>query len=223
MSKLLIRIILIFVLFEYFFLPLVNAQEKIDSKNFDKHICFKLNVTSLIDYTPSIQFAVQYNILNRLCLQHEAGYITHYLSPFWDKKSNLNGFRIKNQIKYYWTKSDNEIQFFSSIDFNYKKIVYMKSEWFQMYDMSYFQECTYQRTKEVFVPALLSGVDIPLTDNGWIVELYAGLGYRNLIISDNLPEDAIIARGSIFRRTQGVYHLPNFSFGVRLGYKLKFS
>lgn len=191
--------------------------EKVKEKRFN---IVKINLLSLIDYTPSIQCSYQYNIFKRFHIQHEAGYITHYLSPFWDNDSEMNGYRIKNQIKYYLTSPEKKRNtFYVAAEFMFKKTSFFDEKEFGMNDFAYFQMIKYKKTKEIYAFSLIFGFEPEINNKKLILDLYSGLGYRHLSISHDLPPDLSISGRNIFRRDSGVYNLPGLYFGLRLGYK----
>ena len=201
----------------------LSAQDSIASKpNENRFILVKMNLTSLIDYTPSFQFSYQYNVYQRLYIQHEAGYITGFISPFWDNNSNMNGFRIKNQIKYYITPASNDINnFYFAADIMYKRTAYFDEKEFGVYDMSYFQSIRFKKTKEVIGISLIVGFEPVINEKNIVLDLYTGFGFRHLTINDDIAPDLRMVGWDIFRRNEGNYNMPGLYFGFRMGYKFK--
>lgn len=185
-------------------------------------VSIKINIFSLIDYTPSFQVVVQYNISNKLGIQSEIGYITHYLSPFFDKKSQMKGIRIKKQVKYYLFENNKNIPFYLALDLMYKEHSYYIEEEYWRQDFLYIQTFEILRTKQVHTASLLIGFEQKLGAKGFYLDLFKGLGYRHLLVSQSeLPDDAFRTnRGFVFIRKAGVYHLPNITLGLRIGYKI---
>jgi len=198
-----------------------QAQDN-EAPDKNKHLAFKLNVTSLIDYTPGIQLAFGYKLLKKIYMQHEVGYITHYLSPFWDKEDNLHGLKIKNLIKNYWNYNSSHIKYYTGLDFTFKRTDFSQSNWFSMYDGAFMQEIRYPRNKTIFAFNVVGGIELPVINDAWLIDLYAGLGYRNLKVTNTYPDNAIIFNRGFFHKSAGQYHMPNISLGMRLGYVIHY-
>lgn len=182
-------------------------------------LMLKWNLSALVDYTPSIQFGIQYHLVDKLHLQHELGYISHYFSPYWDSESELRGIRFKNTIKYYLPTFSKNVPIYFGFDFLYKRITYNQLREYSMYQNSYFQMMYIERTKTVFAGTILLGFEPFIIEDKLFLDFYGGLGYRNLFIDDSTPPAnavEVFGRDS-FRRSEGRYRMPNISFGLRLG------
>lgn len=207
----------------------INAQDTINSISKDttnikinnnRFILVKMNLLSLIDYTPSIQFSYQYNVYKRIHIQHEAGYITHLMSPFWNGDSKMQGYRIKTQIKYYITPPDDDIDvFYIAGEVMYKRTNFINEETFNMYDFSYFQDIKYKKIKEVIALSVIVGFEPVLNKKKILFDFYGGFGYRHLSIFEDISPDMHIAGFNLFRRKEGNFNMPGLYFGFRIGYK----
>ncbi len=183
-------------------------------------IMLKWNLSSLVDYTPSLQFGVQYHIIDKFHLQNEVGFISHYFSPFWESESDLIGLRIKNTIKYYLPTFSKRVPLYVGFDFLYKYIKYNQLRQYSMYQNSYFQMMYIERTKTVFAGTLLFGFEPFIIEDKLFLDIYAGVGYRHLFIDDSAPPANAVEAffgDNLFRRGEGVYRMPNISLGIRLG------
>jgi len=213
------------VLTALFFLAIVTinayAQDSIMPKaENNRYIYAKINLLALCDFTPSIQFAYQYNVYKKWHIQHEAGYITYALSPFWNADSKLQGYRIKNQIKYYLPPQiDGNDVFYLAAEVMLKKTSYYDERYFGMYDNAYFQSIRFKKSKDVLAYSILLGFEPVQVQKNLIFDFYAGMGYRRLLVSEDLPPDVNDLRWNFFRRSEGKYNLPGFYFGLRLGYR----
>lgn len=209
---------LYFVLLFLLFCNLTKSQ----NQNNDLLIV-KLNVTSLLDYTPSFQMALQYNVFDNFHLQHEFGYITHYMSPFWNKKDNLRGPRFKTTLKYYVPTVSRNTPLYFGLDFLYKNIYYNTEKTYSRYEGSYFEKIVRERNKRAFAGSIICGFEPGLSNENLLIDIYFGIGFRHLTITDEAMDMHGIdeRRWGIFERSEGVYRLPNFAFGVRLGYRVK--
>ncbi len=217
MMKVLKLILIISLISEYI---VVNAQDSVSVvENKNHFILAKLNVSSLFDYTPSFQLSYQYNVYNYFHLQHEAGYISHFMSPFWNNDSRMDGFRIKNQIKYYITPLGDDNMFYIAGEVMYKKISYFEEKEFAMYDFAYFERRTYKKTKKIWAFSLLLGFEPLINKKNLILDIYSGIGFRHLNIDNDLASGLTMVGWNIFRRGKGYYNLPGFYFGIRIGYK----
>lgn len=182
-------------------------------------IMLKWNLSALADYTPSIQFGFQYHLIDKLHLQHELGYISHYFSPYWDSESALSGIRLKNTIKYYLPTFSKNVPIYFGFDLLFKRITYNQLREYSMYQNSYFQMIYIERTKTVFAGTILLGFEPFIIEDKLFLDFYGGIGYRNLFIDDSTPPaNAVEMFGrDSFRRSEGRYRMPNLSLGLRLG------
>ncbi|OPZ99577.1 MAG: hypothetical protein BWY70_00931 [Bacteroidetes bacterium ADurb.Bin408] len=207
------------LIFNLFFLNLI-AQDSLTIKENNHFFIVKTNLNSLVDYTPALQFSFQYHIFDRLHLQHEAGFITHYLSPFWYSDSKLIGYRIKNQVKYYIYPYTSDLNFvYVALEAMFKKISYEDERYFGRYDNAYFESIRFEKRKNLLAFSLMLGFEPVLENKNWLLDIYGGLGFRHLVITEVLPPDLTESRWSMFRRSQGNYNLPGLYFGIRVGYK----
>jgi len=198
----------------------LHAQDSLTVKDDNHFFIAKANLTSLVDYTPALQFSIQYHIYDRLHLQHEAGFITHILSPFWYSDSKLIGYRIKNQVKYYIYPYASDLNFvYVALEAMYKKISYEDERYFGRYDNAYFESFRFEKRKNVLAFSLMIGFEPVLENKNFLLDIYGGLGFRHLVITEVLPPDLTELRWNLFRRHQGNYNLPGLYFGIRAGYK----
>jgi len=210
------------ILFLFIFIDIINccAQDTVSQTDNSQHfILAKLNVTSLFDYTPSFQLSYQYNLYDKIHLQHEAGYINHFLSPFWNSDSEMEGFRIKNQLKYYVMPFGENDIFYISGEVMYKKISYFEEKEFAMYDFAYFERKTYKKSKKIWAFSLLLGFEPVISKKNIILDIYSGIGFRHLYVDKDLPDGYTMVGWHFFNRGKGFYNMPGFYFGIRLGYK----
>lgn len=208
------KLLLVFALMMFCF-PKSYSQKEM---NKDK-IMIKWNLSSLVDYTPSLQFGVQYHLIKNFHLQHELGFISHRFSPFWESESELIGFRLKNTIKYYLPTFSKNVPIYLGFDLLYKHIRYNQLREYSMYQNSYFQMVYIERTKTVFAGTILLGFEPFIIEDKLFLDFYAGLGYRRLFIEDsNPPENGVEVFGNnSFRRSEGLFRMPNISLGMRIG------
>lgn len=192
------------------------------NKNENRNIVLKWNISALADYTPSLQFGIQYHLVDKFHLQHEIGYISHYFSPYWSPESELGGLRIKNTIKYYLPTFTRKVPIYFGFDLLYKRIKYLDSRQYSMYNDSYFQMIDIERTKTVYAGTIILGFEPFIIEDKLFLDFYAGLGYRHLIIEDSTPPDNGIetSRNNMFRRNEGIFNMPNIALGLRLGFMI---
>jgi len=201
---------------------IAQKEEKTVQPDSSYKMAVKLNVLSLVDYTPSAQFAFQYKVGRSFYIQHEIGYITHYLSPFWDNSSNLNGYRLKSQAKLKINNFKNGSFLYTGLDLMYKSITYRQEDEFTFFENAYFQKINYGRKKNASTATFLFGYE-PNIGNKLVLDVFIGLGIRYVDIKEkDIPFNAVrLGRGIFGNKTEGTYFLPNVSLGLRMGYILK--
>lgn len=211
---------LLFFLFLSQAAPLVAQDTAVAYAMNSKPLMLKLNVAALADFTPAVQGAFQYRVYKNFYLMHEVGYITQVLSPYWGISSEMQGLRLKNQLRWYiFPGSDGLEVFYAAAEFMYKKTTYFEERFFSMYDGAYFQNMRYERIKEVMAYSMLLGYEPLIESTPIIFDFYAGMGYRHLYIGDDLPDIAGTVRRGWFYRSEGTYHMPGFYVGMRIGYR----
>jgi hypothetical protein len=200
--------------------PVIGFSQSFENEDIQSKSSIKLNVLALIDYTPSVQVAYQYDISQSWGVQYEAGLITHFLSPFFNHDSQMNGLRFKSQIKYFIYKNNPHTRAYVGLDFMYKYHQFFQERWFGFYDFSYMQNVRFKREKEVYSAGIIWGVEPQFKTTPFLFDIYCGIGFRYLnIYETGLPKDADM-NVFFFDRTAGNYLLPNISFGMRFGYQI---
>jgi hypothetical protein len=188
-------------------------------------LMLKYSLTSLIEPTPTIQFAVEHRLQPQLSLQHEIGYITSYALPnvydYW-------GIRLHSEIRKYLKPLERD-----------KKNTYMAVEIFGKYNESsdefwycrdfcqYSQRILRKRVRVSTGIAFEYGWQRIFRDN-FLLDVVFGAGVKHSqIISDTLPPDLKDATqdGSFFSNFLSDMSVApislNFILGIKLGYVLK--
>jgi hypothetical protein len=201
------------------FPSLLNAQEE-SSSNSQRNISFTINATHLIDFTPSLQPGIVYHLSPKIDIAYEVGYITHFLSPFMDRSSHLRGVRMKSQVKYFMGEMSDNTRLYFGTDFLFKYHTATERTTYWMNDYEYSQIFDVTKTKQVFAASLIVGALIPANNPHFSIDMYWGLGFRNLmILKSGGPDESDSSSWTMFDRFPGRYLSPGLLFGVRLGFR----
>jgi len=201
------------------FSSLLNAQEE-NTNNSLKNVSFTLNATHLIDFTPSLQPGIIYHLSPKIDIAYEVGYITHFLSPFMGRDSHLQGVRMKSQVKFLMGEMSDYTRVYLGTDFLFKYHTSTERTTYWMNDYEYSQIFDVTKTKQVFAASLIVGALIPTRNPHFSIDMYWGLGFRNLmILKRGGPDEDTAFSWSMFDRYPGRYLSPGALFGVRLGFR----
>lgn len=216
------------------------AQLQDDSLSFNdtqkfKRVSYKVPLLSILDFTaPSLNFGIELRISKSFGLHQEVGFVSNFINPLYysvqvanlddDERRVNNGFKYWIEPRWYFFKDCSSM--FIAPSFNYRYNVYNHDEWLfrNSNNGGFRQKYEFSRRFNYYAFLLKYGDSIE-TDFNFSVEIYLGIGYRilNISESENLPGDARLGNNNSFFST-GIRRSGSY-FGVaaQLGLALKFN
>lgn len=183
----------------------------------------KFSILSLLDPVSSLQFAFEYPVGKKSALQHEAGYVTRlFYNEGGDK--NLQGFRLRNEYRYYFYGSNTPLQnFYVATELMYTHLWFERNERDPLVygtgDGGFQDYPPYPVEKKIFAihPAKAG---FQKCYNRFVLDIYGGLGYRHVRVKvpSHIVED--VDEFIAMRKEAGTYNLWSLSFGFKVGYWL---
>lgn len=186
----------------------------------------KYNPTSRFDImTPSFQMAVEYNVLSKINLQHELGYITkHAAIVGFDEGTNngfdLNGLRFRTEVRWYMTTGLVKRVFYIAPDFLFKYYIDSSEKTYSRYDGLFMQHIDSELHKYLFGLHAKIGFQFYPGKSRFLIDIYVGSGLRSLrtVEKSAIPEDAVLSWGP----TSAFDDMPVSAVGgFKIGYVLK--
>lgn len=194
---------------------------------------FKINLTTLFEFEPALQFAYSYPVkAGRAQLQHEIGYITwnrSYMVSSDRDDISYHGFRIRNHYRhYYLTKQAVERREKEEQDFkrNYfgLDVMYKYGNIWQIYEIDhagYFESVGMVTHKHVGAVHIMIGRESEfLAGSENILDYYFGFGIRYKGFGSKY--DDVVRENDLSPFFYDSISRASLSFvaGVRLGFKL---
>ncbi len=214
------------ILFFFYFIfnnPLC-AKKDSTLRNTTNHYIIKFAPLSLIDPTPSFQWAFENPIYQRFIMQNELGYICGHLYNVWGNVNTYSGVRFRTEIRYQllkWNEGYNS--FYLAHDFLLSTMSEHLTESFSRYNNSYTELLTYSKRKTIDATHLKIGFQTRIFKSDLIFDIYAGIGYRHINVKTTIPPDAEhhVNGWFNFERYNGNWDSPSISLGFKFGYIIK--
>lgn len=192
---------------------------------------------SLLDIYSSIQFAVEQKVGAKTSLQLEAGYILPIdLNDGREEADyeNMHGLRLRSEFRYYLVLNKSRTGgMYMAPEFLFINLDYDVEEIAEIYFLhgngwSYYKQLEFEVDKKVFGYHLKVGYQKVFTD-GFVLDFYAGLGGRNVVIQSGRPaEDGLEMvrdrdewRLFPVEKEDGNFSRISASLGFKLGFRLK--
>ncbi len=192
---------------------------------------------SLLDIYSSIQFAVEQKVGAKTSLQIEAGYILPIDLNDGRRDANyenMRGLRLRSEFRYYLVLNKmNTGGLYMAPEFLFINLNYDVEEIDKVFFLNgegafYYRQTEFDVDKRVFGYHLKIGYQKVFTD-GFVLDFYAGLGGRNVIVESGRPiddgfdimEDRDEWRLFPIEKEDGNFSRISASLGFKLGFRLK--
>lgn len=192
---------------------------------------------SLLDIYSSVQFAVEQKVGARTSLQLEAGYILpiNLNDGRGDANyENMRGLRLRSEFRYYLVLNKERTGgLYMAPEFLFINLDYDVEEIAKFYFLNgdgdfYYKQSEFGIDKRVFGYHLKTGYQKVFTD-GFVLDFYAGLGGRNVVVQSGRPTEdgfAIVHDRDEWRlfpneKEDGNFSRISASLGFKLGFRLK--
>ncbi len=178
---------------------------------------------------PSARIGIEYKIKENWSLFNEIGYYLPLKNEEYAPK-NTNGYTAKIELKHYFAKVNKTSGEYVSAELFYKYHSYDISDSISIYDPPnsrvYYKE-NYSVSKNVEAFTIKYG-EMKVYSFGLVIDYYVGLGIRlkqsknSLTNEENENIDSSSDYGpNIFTNQAGNFIYPNFSLGIKIGYRIK--
>jgi len=190
---------------------------------------------SYLDDSPSYQFAVEIKLWHNFsaCLEG-GGYfglnkINWVIKELWgSRQTDIKGYLVKPEIKYYWNKENISTGFYVSIEGAYKKQSY---NWQDSIHLTPAYLTTFKESKNVYWFDAKFGQSL-IYKSGIIIDWYVGGGVRFKNITSTLTAQQAGALqynddsnydsdGTGITVIPGKSIVPNLTAGFKIGYCIK--
>ena len=194
------------------------------------NLLLKYSLTSFIELTPTLQFAIEYRIGARISMQHEIGYISSYRQPnlhdYW-------GIRLQSEVRRYFSP----VQFakrntYIAVELMGKYTQSLDEYWYCRDACQYSQQILRLR-RRVSVGAAFEYGFMRVYQDRFLLDIVAGIGVKHaqMVYDDLAPDLQNVSRDA--RNTNGVFFSDllsdmsvspisvNFILGIKIGYVLK--
>lgn len=210
--------LLLFILpFAFGFVVRSQNTDTLSNNSFPRAI-LKIAPLSLVDFTPSLEFAFEYRIQRFTGIQLELGYIANSISG---SPENLEGYRIRSEIRFY-NKIYPSIYF--APEFMYKYYDYNTTGRFSMDDGAYTQIADYKVNKKIIAYHIKIGLQKPIKMNHYspfIFDAYVGFGLRHITTTTvGKPQDGVETQmvSDFWGDKDGYSTYSSLALGFKLGY-----
>ncbi len=194
----------------------------------------KVAPLSLLDFSSTVQVAVEGVITANQSLQLELGYgwqaMNPWLAPNRERYSQYEVWRGRAEWRYYWRGGQAPFGVYTAIEGLYKRENALEKATMAIYgepgQVQYYRLTTLPISKDVFGINVKIGRQFPLLPNGRLVfDAYGGLGLRARSIQrTDLPDGYQLTRQPIIDigpfTTYGGASLFSLSGGLKIGYTL---
>ena len=193
-------------------------------------LMLKYSLTSLIEPTPTVQFAIEHRLAPMLSLQHEIGYITSYVQPdvydYW-------GVRAHSELrKYLKPLQKGKTNRYMAIEI-FGKYNESSDEFWYCRDFCAYSERILRKRGRISTGIAFEYGWQRIFQDGFLLDIVLGGGVKHArLISDTLPpelqdatRDGSGRNGLFFSNLLSDMSVApislNFIFGIKLGYVLK--
>lgn len=194
----------------------------------------KVAPLSLLDFSSTIQGAVEGVVAPNQSVQLELGYgwqaMNPWLAPNQERYSRYEVWRGRAEWRYYWRGGQAPFGVYTAIEGLYKRENALEKAVMAIYGepgpVQYYRQSSLPISKNVFSISVKVGRQFPLLPNGRLVfDIYTGLGLRARSIQrTDLPMGYQLTRQPIVDigpfTTYGGASLFSLSAGFKIGYAL---
>jgi len=230
MKNILRKSVLLVVLACIFSGFLFSQNEFVESESEEpvrEKIAFKIPIFSIFDFTsPSINFAIENRVSNKLGIHQEVGYINSYFNALYQTAylRNTHGIKYWIEPRFYLKPKENSYLFITPSVY-YKYYLSNHSEEMLRYGGQYIQMMDYSRFHHQLSLIFKVGNSYRVGNSENVyIDMSGGIGFKYLWISSDLPSDADFFQFvMIAPRPTGFYARPVAFFGMafRFGAKSK--
>jgi hypothetical protein len=211
----------------------IKQINKVKIKNFnslDNRILIKTTPFSLVNFFdgPSYKIALEFKFIKNTSLEIGLG---NFLSYSKENGSNGKGIIINPEIKYYLNHNNQSLGRYIALDYNYKDQVYGWSDTVITKQGSVIQK----EYKNYTIHKFLNTVNLKygilrVYKNIFVVDYFFGIGIKFKNTSSTLTTEeanSIIYTGDYgggyvpVKNEIGTFVYPNFTAGLKLGFKVK--
>ncbi len=224
MKNLLIRVVFTCL---SLFIAFHTIGQKADSLEFSYRpvVALKWAPLSIIDYTPTIQFALEAGTFRNQSVQAEFGWVTDLYNR---TESGFDGFKLRTEYRFYFPRPIKILyNAFCGPQFMWKEVNATGKATVWRNNQTYQEIISVRLSNQTFSYYITSGCVFRFFGPFWF-EVAASLGLRRLeVYIANVPEDAVLSggvgNGGIFNpvRGEGTYHLIGFNINFRFIYLIK--
>jgi len=175
---------------------------------------------------PSARIGIEYKIKENWSLFNEIGYYLPLKNEEYAPK-NTNGYTAEIELKHYFANNDKTSGEYISAELFYKYHSYDTSDSISIYKTRRYLNENYSVSKNVEAFTIKYG-EMKVYSFGLIIDYYVGLGIRLKQSKNSLTdeENENIESSSdygpnIFTNKAGNFIYPNFSLGIKIGYRIK--
>lgn len=192
------------------------------NENHDQNFVIRLSPLSIIDVYNggNLKFGTEIKLFQHTSIAGDFGY---YFTNF-SGRLNMHGFNVYGELKHYLQhKNDGNIGMYLSLNAFYKE------QQFDFIDHLVADESISVRIQtEKFVG--YTGINFGYVDikKRLVLDYFCGLGVRFKQVNSNFTEkdfndfvDLRDSQAGYFIFTPGTFILPNFSLGIRIGWRIK--
>ena len=199
-----------------------DSTQKFVPKRIIPKATFKINATALVNiFRPALAFSSDIYITRNVVVDVGVGWYFATAEQSHVQES-LNGYRQRIGFKYVFL-SDRKVGPYIGVETKFNYINSKNIEQLARYGGQYTEMALLSTHIQNYGLSFRGGIHvIPDKKRRFILDLYSGFGYRYTVVkTPSIPPDAelLIFEPLVpIKRPPGRYHLPDFLFGMNLGY-----
>lgn len=212
MKKIIISVIFVFAFFTLF------SQNDTMLRINSTYTIIKLVPLSLFEPTPFMEFACEFPLIHgKSTFQSDLGYMLSWNQMGNELFSGKNkGFRTRLEYRKYFSFTRNSGAYYFGPEIFYKLHITEDEKQFSRFDGAFRQWIDFKKTKQVLGAHFKMGFQKFYMESRFVFDIYAGFGFRNINIKNDLPEDVV--NDALFaERAPGNYTMPSLTGGIKIG------
>lgn len=175
---------------------------------------------------PSLQLAVEYRLSWPFYLQHELGWMPSFGNSemAFSDGSNLNGFKVKTEIRYYLDeedlKTDQPRRTYLALEAMYRMRTVRDERWYQMGDGAFSQWLVRDQYRQQYGLHFKVGRQVRLSEKGlFFMDSFVGIGLRRYFATHKFLGDQSPSATPALNSYDFV--APSLTLGFKLGLGVK--